>query len=1012
MLTALAVAYFALGVKRTPPREDAAAGAAGAHPAEAAAEARSPAPEAEREIIPLALRMIASSSDEAYALAPRGNAVHASHPGRALETTFRTRDVLVEGAAARAELSFEGVTREGVDVAVARPAAPAVEANRVQYDRGEGITEWWAHGEPGLELGFTLDTRPEGDAEAMSLVLNVAGDVSPVADQERVLLRDARGETAFVISELAAYDAEGRALETRFEVQGTRIAMHVRDEGARYPIVVDPFITPTETLTVSSGQASDAFGASIVMNTSWALVSAVGEDLGTNRDSGAVHVYARSGNRFVQRQTLRPPPPASGVQDTFEFGGFLALGTRYALVSARFTDVGAVSNAGVVYVYEIVSGVFTQRARLVSPAPMTHGLFGWNLALDGTTAVISEPYATSGGVSIAGRVYVYDGADGTFDLVQTLEAPPTGAGWFGLGIALRGDLLVVGSPIAGSGTLGSGVAHVYRHGASGFALESALPHTATAQSAFGFRVAITSENAVVVSAPSEDAGKGALYAFTRNGTTWTRTRRWTLPADAQPAGLGISLSAYGDRVVAGAHTYRSGGIATGAAFVFDPAAGGNAPDETLLVPAGAANDEHGFAVAGAGGYVLVGAPRRDLGGRADQGAVYLTHVTGSSWADGAPIQQPTHEWALFGDSIAISGDHAVVGARLRLVNGLYAGALYPYERVSGTWLPKAMIPSPFPKNIGNFGGALAMSGDTLVVADPYSDVNGRVNAGRAHIYEHDGTGWQSVAVLTAATPVAEDRFGIGVAIEGDTIVIGDTRCDVGVLNGGCAHVYTRTAGAWTRTASLSPTLPRSDSMCGLSVGISGARIVLGCPTRNIDADPAIEGAVYTFTRDAAGAWTEESIFTPHEQSTIEYGWVTSLRGSVLVIAAPGAPVGGAPRVGIAWVHTNYGQGWSLVKTFTGPGGHDYTEFATSIAQFGDQIVFGVPKLDRDGQDAGAVFLARRIGLTYVLNTELTAPDPAELDNFGSAIGVANDGLWMGASWRNDRNGIVYRFNAR
>ena len=123
-------------------------------------------------------------------------------------------------------------------------------------------------------------------------------------------------------------------------------------------------------------------------------------------------------------------------------------------------------------------------------------------------------------------------------------------------------------------------------------------------------------------------------------------------------------------------------------------------------------------------------------------------------------------------------------------------------------------------------------------------------------------------------------------------------------------------------------------------------------------------------------------------------------------------MGGEPRVGIAWVHTNDGQGWSLVKTFTGPGGHDYTEFATSIAQFGDQIVFGVPKLDRDGQDAGAVFLARRIGLTYVLNTELTAPDPAELDNFGSAIGVANDGLWMGASWRNDRNGIVYRFNAR
>jgi hypothetical protein len=84
-------------------------------------------------------------------------------------------------------------------------------------------------------------------------------------------------------------------------------------------------------------------------------------------------------------------------------------------------------------------------------------------------------------------------------------------------------------------------------------------------------------------------------------------------------------------------------------------------------------------------------------------------------------------------------------------------------------------------------------------------------------------------------------------------------------------------------------------------------------------------------------------------------------------------------------------------------------FGASVSRSGDRLAIGAPGFDRIGgetiEDAGAVFVFRRVGVEWVEESTLTAPDPRPGDRFGAAVTLERELLAVGAPG----DGAVYTF---
>lgn len=235
-----------------------------------------------------------------------------------------------------------------------------------------------------------------------------------------------------------------------------------------------------------------------------------------------------------------------GPRERAEFGGAAAFdGSTAAIGSPREGSVAW--DAGAVDVFEVdpASGTARHRTRLLPPDPAPSGRFGTAIAVDGDCIAIGEPGARGGGPGPldTGAVHLATLVDGTWSITQTLRAPAGDGGWFGASLALAGDDLLVGAPIAGSpdGTRSGSVRHYRRRGGAWTPLR-VLRHPAPEPGAgFGSSVA-ANDGWFAVGAPGDDGeGEDAGAAFVgdlRSG----RVARLHAPSRAAGAGLGAGLA--------------------------------------------------------------------------------------------------------------------------------------------------------------------------------------------------------------------------------------------------------------------------------------------------------------------------------------------------------------------------------------------------------------------------------------------------------------------------------------
>jgi hypothetical protein len=356
----------------------------------------------------------------------------------------------------------------------------------------------------------------------------------------------------------------------------------------------------------------------------------------------------------------------------------------------------------------------------------------------------------------------------------------------------------------------------------------------------------------------------------------------------------------------------------------------------------------------------------------------------------------------FSTAVAIDGNTMVVGAPFHDHPAADQGAVYVLTRYNATAFLEVQEIS-----VGSagdtFGLSVAIDGDTLVVGAPNHDVTVGGNEGAAYVYVKSGTLWVQQQKLTAVGGGVSDAFGHSVAISGDMVVVGAPFHDgPGIADQGAAFVFVRSGTTWTQQAEL--TLPVSDAeafdIFGASVAISGTTVVAGAPFDTVDGS-FLRGSAFVFV--LSGSWTLQQRLSVGA-AVDGFGWSVALRGETAVVGAPNVDVTPNGNEGAAHMFTRTAGTWGLVRTLTATAPAPGDAFGHSVALGSDLVAVGAPLRDpviasSSRTDAGTVFVFDRgTGTPLVLQSadpSLPPFDASTGDHCGWSVATSGNTIVTG-----------------
>lgn len=627
----------------------------------------------------------------------------------------------------------------GEDLVVDRVATMRADGQRVTYDRGDGLSEWWVNDQRGLEHGYTVDRRPMPNALAadgqLVLTLAVRGDLrAEVMENGRgVRFANAEGAVTLTYAGLIVLDADGRELPAHIECADRHLRLLVDERAARYPITIDP-IAQQAYLKASNTTSGTGFGYSVAVSSDTVVVGSVLEnssatgvngnqtDLGAI-EAGAAYVFVRNGNTWSQQAYLK----ASNTDAGDQFGFSVAVSDDTIIVGAWQEDSGAMgvgadqtdnsaAGSGAAYVYVRNGTTWSQQAYLKASNCEAGDGFGYSVTVSGDTIVVGAKGERSNSTGVngnqsnnslteAGASYVFVRSGTAWMQQAYLKASNTGSGdRFGYSVAAFGDTAVIGA--TGEASNSTGV-----NGNQG---------------------------------NNSAANSGASYIFTRNGTVWSQQAYLKASNATGTFWFGTSVAISGDTIVVGSSNEASN--ATGV--------NGNQADTS--------------------------APQA--------GAAYVFVRSGTTWSQQAYLKASnTEKFDQFGESVSIFGDLIAIGAygedsNATGLNGNQgnnsaktSGAAYVFRRSGTVWDQMTYVKASNTGAVDHFGFAVALSDDIMVAGayDESSDatgVNGDQNddsslySGAAYVFDLDAC--QSLAI---AMPYGSGKPGsLGVPVLSST----------------------------------------------------------------------------------------------------------------------------------------------------------------------------------------------------------------------------------------------------
>ena len=337
---------------------------------------------------------------------------------------------------------------------------------------------------------------------------------------------------------------------------------------------------------------------------------------------------------------------------------------------------------------------------------------------------------------------------------------------------------------------------------------------------------------------------------------------------------------------------------------------------------------------------------------------------------------------------------------------LIPGAVYVFTRVEGVWTQAAKLTASDGAAYDNFGISVAVDGDTntVVVGAPGDDGAG-ADSGSVYVFVKPSGGWGTsteTAKLTASDGAALDNFGYSAAVDGDTVLVGAYQDDEenDLADSGSAYIFVKPVGGWVATstaAKLTASDGADDDWFGVSVALDGDTAVIGAPG---DDDRGIDsGSAYVFVKPFGTAWTATS--TAAAKLTADdgaagdsFGYSVAVDGDTAVIGAYQDDDNGDDS-GAAYVFTRNSGVWDNGVKLTADDGEAGDNFGFSVAVDVYTVVVGAYQhdpIDPDSLsyllDAGAAYV-----FTWDSNGEwsqkkkLTDEDGEAGDWFGYSVAV-------------------------
>jgi len=599
-------------------------------PAKAIRETRKPRQGLSR--LPVAAQPVVSATlaenDTRYQVGEAGGGLYAQNPAQALRTDFTQQGVEVRSGQARWRIALDAYGY-GDRLERVVEALPQSRANRVEYQRGT-LVEWYVNGPVGLEQGFTLrappasagsGTRDRGhgikdtghgipNSSALTIALEIAGDLTATADSsteankaaraEGLTLRDNHGQAVLRYTGLTAHDATGRELAAWLELGKEELRLRVNDAGARYPVVVDPFVQQA-VLTSSDSANGDQLGYAVAYSSDGATIVA-GAPF-NNPNQGALYVFVMPAGGWAATSTFTAKLTASSaLSGDALLGSSVGVSTNGGIIVAGGPDTNGVNASknfqGAAYVFvEPGTGWVnaTQTAMLTASDGAKNNYLGTSVGIssDGVAIVAGAPGAAISSHPGQGAAYVFVmpgsgwvNATETAKLTASDGAPFDALG-ASVGMSTGGNNVVAGALNASIGSnSGQGAAYVYSMPGTGWASATETGKLTASDGApfdaLGSAVGISNDSTTIVAgAPNATIGansdQGAAYVFTMPGAGWGSATETAKLTNTTTGGTGVLLGASvgvnsnGSTVAAGAPGYNS---MTGAVDVFvEPGSG-------------------------------------------------------------------------------------------------------------------------------------------------------------------------------------------------------------------------------------------------------------------------------------------------------------------------------------------------------------------------------------------------------------------------------------------------------
>jgi len=447
----------------------------------------------------------------------------------------------------------------------------------------------------------------------------------------------------------------------------------------------------------SNRSSYDYFGQGSAMSGDGStFVSIARSEDTTASDSGAVYVYTYNGSGGWPQTTMLKASDAASGDILGESGISISHDGTRILVAARNND-DTYTNSGSAYVFDLVSGSWSQTQKLVASNPGDSDHFGRvKISGDGNTIFVGA-HAENGpndALNDSGALYYFTNVNGTWTEQQLIRPSVTNVSdIFGL---------VIGSSYDGA--------------------------------------------SMVASSRGMNSNRGAAFIFELQNGTYVQTQM--IQASNGEAsdyfGTSIDMSSDGNTVAVGAHHESGPSNATadsGAVYVFEKSESGTW-SETAILRANnlGAGDNLGGRVniSGNGLYIVAGARNEDTP-HSNAGSVYVFRKDGTTWSQVAMLSNTdTSGGDLFGDSVCISSDGEVIagGAVLDDVTYTDTGSAYIFRGTGAvTTTTTTTIPSSL--KINDTIVATAFQGDgsalTGIVAGQWTESGGNISRSTGNV---------------------------------------------------------------------------------------------------------------------------------------------------------------------------------------------------------------------------------------------------------------------------------------